>query len=92
MLRVLCNSKHHLKMTPQSTFAPQYEHNTAAVSLEAGGKNLNGNQPSVEADAGWIRAQRAQVVISGAVSLACAAAAAAGVCCVCIAHSTGGKA
>lgn len=49
-------------------------------------------QPSVEAEASWLRAQKAQVVISAAVPWACAAAAAAGVCAVCVTNSTGGEA
>ena len=48
------------------------------------------SQPSVEAEARWLRSQKAQVVISAAVPRACAAAAAAGVCAVCVANSTGG--
>ena len=48
-------------------------------------------QPSVEAEASWLRAQKAQVVVSAAVPWACAAAAAAGVCAVCVANSTGGN-
>ena len=49
-------------------------------------------QPSVKSEASWLRAQKAQVVISAAVPWACAAAAAAGVCAICVAHSTGGDA
>ena len=48
------------------------------------------SQASVEAR--WLRSQKAQVVISAAVPWACAAAAAAGVCAVCVANSTGGDA
>lgn len=50
------------------------------------------SQPFVETEARWLRSQRAQVVISAAVPRACAAAAAAGVCAVCVANSTGGDA
>lgn len=49
-------------------------------------------QPSVQAEASWLRVQKAQVVISAAIPWACAAAAAAGVCAVCVANSTGGNA
>jgi len=46
----------------------------------------------VDSEAAWLRAQKANVVISGAVPFACSAAAAAGICAVCIANSTGGEA
>lgn len=48
------------------------------------------SQPYVDSEARWLRSQKAQVVISAAVPQACAAAAAAGVCAVCVANSTGG--
>lgn len=57
----------------------------AAASLEQ-------QQLSVEEEASWLRVQKAQVVVSAAVPWACAAAAAAGVCAVCVANSTGGNA
>ena len=60
--------------------------------LEAVAAAIPKQQPSVEAEASWLRAQKAQVVISAAVPWACAAAAAAGVCAVCVANSTGGDA
>lgn len=44
----------------------------------------------IDAEAAWLRAQKTNVVISAAVPFGCAAAAAAGVCAVCIAHSIGG--
>jgi hypothetical protein len=45
----------------------------------------------VDSEAAWLRAQKADVVICGAVPFGCAAAAAAGICAVYIANSTGGK-
>lgn len=59
--------------------------------LEAAAATSPMQQPSVEAEAVWLRAQKAQVVVSAAVPWACAAAAAAGVCAVCVANSTGGN-
>ena len=53
---------------------------------------LESKQGLVDAEAAWLRAHKTDVVISAAVSFGCAAAAAAGVCAVCIAHSTGGEA
>ena len=47
---------------------------------------------TIETEAAWLRTQKADVVISAAVSWGCAAAAAAGVCCVCIAYTTEGEA
>ena len=55
-------------------------------------KASSGQQPFVKAEAAWLRKHKAHVVISAAVPWACAAAAAAGICSVCLAHSTGGKA
>ena len=49
-------------------------------------------QLCVEAEASWLRLQKAQVVVSAAIPWACAAAAAAGICSVCVANSTGGNA
>lgn len=46
----------------------------------------------IDAEAAWLRAQKANVVISAAVPFGCAAAAAAGICAVCIAHSIAGEA
>ncbi len=45
----------------------------------------------VDSEAAWLRAQKADVVICGAVPFGCSAAAAAGICAVCIANSTGGE-
>ena len=60
--------------------------------LQAAAATSPREQLSVETEASWLRAQKAQVVISAAVPWACAAAAAAGVCAVCVANSTGGDA
>ncbi len=46
----------------------------------------------VDSEAAWLRAQKVDVVICGAVPFGCSAAAAAGICAVCIANSTGGEA
>lgn len=50
-----------------------------------------GERRFVEAEAAWLRTHKVQVVVSASVPWAYAAAAAAGVCSVCLAHSTGGK-
>ncbi len=58
------------------------------------GLNLKPKQGTalVDSEAAWLRAQKADVVICGAVPFGCSAAAAAGICAVCIANSTGGEA
>lgn len=58
------------------------------------GQNLKPKQGTalVDSEAAWLRAQKADVVICGAVPFGCSAAAAAGICAVCIANSTGGEA
>ncbi len=58
------------------------------------GLNLQPKQGTalVDSEAAWLRAQKADVVICGAVPFGCSAAAAAGICAVCIANSTGGEA
>ncbi len=45
----------------------------------------------IDSEAAWLRAQKADVVVSAAVPWGCAAAAAAGICAVCIAHKLGGE-
>ena len=58
------------------------------------GLNLKPKQGTalVDSEAAWLRAQKADVVVCGAMPFGCSAAAAAGICAVCIAHSTGGEA
>ena len=65
---------------------------TSTQPLEAVAATSPRQQPSLETEASWLRAQKAQIVISAAVPWACAAAVAAGVCAVCVANSTGGDA
>ena len=64
----------------------------AAVACRCRAKSIDPRDTLtlINEEAAWLRSQKADVVISAAVPFGCSAAAAAGVCAVCIAHCIGG--
>ena len=89
----LISRRHAVTLVTQDAAYRHQLRTCLRVTVRERVRNLDARQSLafIDKEAAWLRSVDADVVVSAAVPFGCAAAAAAGVCAVCIAHTTGGN-